>query len=161
MRAPIHSQKHYVQKSLNTITAGIVDSTVIVDAEAAGAVSGANEVIEGALVKAIFVEMWVRSQEASPGAFVGIICKHPGGVNNPTAAEMAALNDWDNKKNILYTTQGLTNDGASITMPMLKDWLKIPKGKQRMGLGDSWRMHLFAQALDLNNCGFFTYKEYT
>ncbi len=158
MRPPIHSKKHYVQESLMTITAGAVDTNIMVNAiEQPVALP---DVVEGALVKAIFIERWVRTNDTAPGAFTAIVVKHNGGVNDPSAAEMAALGDWNNKKNILYTTQGLSNDTNSIATPFLRNWIKIPKGKQRMGLGDTIRLHIFAQALDQNVCGFATYKEY-
>ncbi len=159
MRPPIHSKKHYVQESLMTITAGAVDTNIMVNSlESPTAVA---DVVEGALVKAIFIERWVRTNDTAPGSFVAILVKHSGGVNDPSAAEMAALGDWNNKKNILYTTQGLSNVTAQSAIPFLRQWIKIPKGKQRMGLGDTIRLHIFAQALDQNICGFATYKEYT
>jgi len=43
---------------------------------------------------------------------------------------------------------------------MYKGWIKIPKSKQRMGLGDRIVVQTFAQALDMIDCGFETYKEY-
>ncbi len=161
MRAPIHSIKHYVQKSLTTVVAAAVNSTDICHAVEPSAVTDVDEIVEGAIVKAIYVEMWVRTNDTSAGTFIMVIVKHPGGVVNPTAANMAALGDWVNKKNILYTTQGLTNVNTSIATPAFKGWIKIPKGKQRFGLDDKMKIHIFAQALDQNICGFFTYKEYT
>ncbi len=161
MRAPIHSKKHYVQKSLSTILAGVVDTEVIIDGEPIASVNTVSEVVEGALVKAIFVERWIRTADTAGGSFIAIICKHAAGVNDPTAAEMAALGNWDNKKNIIYTTQGLSNDQDADAIPFLRQWFKIPRGKQRTGLGDTWRIHVFAQTLDHQHCGFTTYKEYT
>ncbi len=161
MKSPIHSIKHYTQNSLATTIAGAVSFTNIALSVAIQNVNTADEVVEGSLVKAVYVEDWVRTNDTSPGSFVYIICKLPSGVDNPTAVEMAALNDWDNKKNILYTTQGLSNDQDADAIPLHKGWIAIPKGKQRMGLGDRIRTIFFAQALDQNTCGFKTYKEYT
>ncbi len=161
MRPVIHSQKHYVQESLITILAGAVDTHVFVDGEPVASVNQVQEVIEGALVKAFFVERWIRTLDTAHGSFVAIIAKHAAGVNDPTAAEMAALGNWDNKNNIIYCTQGLSNDQDADAIPFLRQWLKVPKGKQRMALGDTWRLHIFAQALDQGVCGFETYKEYT
>jgi len=73
---------------------------------------------------------------------------------------MAALGDWDNKKNILFTSQGLINDVDSSAMNLYRGWIKIPKSKQRMGLGDLVSWHLRTVGQSLNFCGFELYKEY-
>ena len=160
VRPMVHSTKHYVQKSIGTVIAGAVEdesftiSVPVVDKNAV------FEVEEGSSVKAVYVELWIRSAATAGASFVFIICKKPVGTNNPSAAEMAALGNWDNKKNVLYTTQGLTNDVDSTALSLYKGWVKIPKGKQRMGLGDVLSWHLSAVGQSINFCGFVTYKEY-
>ncbi len=161
MKPVIHSTKHYIQNSLATTVAGAVTATTIATSVAVQDKNSVAEVVEGATIKAVYVEDWVRTNDTSPGSFVYIIAKFPNGVNDPTAAEMAALHTWDNKKNVLYTTQALSNINTSQAIPMFKGWVKIPKGKQRMGLGDKLKTVFLAQALDQNVCGFKTYKEYT
>ncbi len=161
MRAPIHSNKHYVQTSLSTILAGAVDVITIANAVVPADVNTVSEVVEGALVKAVFIEEWLRAGDAAAGSFITIVEKVEGGQGNPSAAEMAALGSYSNKKNILYTSMGTLNDQDSLATPVLRQWLKIPKGKQRMGLGDRLRLVTFAQSLDIIRCGFMTYKEYT
>ncbi len=81
-----------------------------------------------------------------------------------TTGQMAALHDYDNKKNILFTAQGLLtpNDGGQV--PVLRSWYKIPKGKQRFGLADELVLSIRnnnATAIDINLCGVIIYKEYT
>ncbi len=161
VRSMVNSVKHYVQISLETVVAGAVDSIVISKAVVANAVNTASEVREGCSIKAVYAEMWVRTGSVSEGSIVAILEKLPGvHAANPTAAEMAALFSYENKKNILYTTQGLTNDENNNAIAMYKGWIKIPKGKQRQGLNDQIKWHTFAQALDQIICGFFLYKEY-
>ncbi len=80
------------------------------------------------------------------------------------AADATALHDYDNKKNILFTAQGLLtpNDGGQV--PVLRGWYKIPKGKQRFGLKDKLSVAVRnnnATAIDINFCGLAIYKEYT
>ncbi len=161
MRAPIHSRKHYVQKSLTTVLAGAVNTFEIAQSVLPGGTDLVNEVVEGALVKAVYIELWVRGQDTSPGSFVVIVEKLPGTATAITAGFMAALGTYENKKNILFTSQALTNVNTADAIPILRTWLKIPKGKQRMGLDDRLRLTFFSQALDSNICGFATYKEYT
>ncbi len=120
-----------------------------------------QEVVEGAVVKAVYVELWVRAGEVTAGSGQFIIYKTTGDSTSPSAADMAALGDWDNKKNILYTTMGLFNDQDADALPLYKGWLKVPKGKQRMGLGDQLRVAGYSPTIDLHVCGFALYKEYT
>ncbi len=162
VRPMVHSVKHYVQQSVFTVLASAIKNTEMVDAVAVVDKNITSEVTEGSSVKAVYVELWLRAGDTAPGSFVFIICKRPGGVNVPSTTEMASLGDWDNKKNILYTTQGLINDQDADAIAIYKGWVRIPKSKQRMGLGDHISWHLFAQgAIDIIGCGFATYKEYT
>ncbi len=156
----VHSTKHYVQHSIGTVTAGAVEDNDFVFATDVGAKNLVNEVEEGSSVKAIYLELWIRSAATSAASFVFCVAKRGGGQDQPTASDMAALGDFVNKKNILYVTQGLTNDVDSSAMALYRGWIKIPKSKQRCGLGDKISWHLFAVGQSINFCGFVTYKEY-
>ncbi len=161
VRPVIHSTKHYVQTSIGTVTAGAITSVIVVDAVAVQNKNTVSEVEEGATVKAVYLELWIRSAATAASSFTFVFCKLPSGTNTPAVADIAALGNWDNKKNVFYTTQGLTNDVDSSAMVLYKGWIKIPKGKQRMGLGDRLSWHLEAVGQSINFCGFTTYKEYT
>ncbi len=160
MRPIIHSKKHYVQTSLSTVTTGAETGTIV--ALSVETPTAVTHVEEGSSVKAIFWEIWVIGS-VSAQFFTIIFAKYPGGVNDATITEMAALSDWDNKKNILYCTQGLaSNDGIAAPIPIFRDWIKIPKGKQRMGLGDSFKFQVASRGSDdIIHCGFNTFKEYS
>ncbi len=116
-------------------------------------------------MKACYVEFWLSQDSASiVGSYTVILYKNPGGSNLATTAEVAALHDYDNKKNILFTAQGLLtpNDGGQI--PVLRGWYKIPKGKQRFGLGDTMVLTVRnnnSSAIDINFCGVIIFKEQT
>ncbi len=161
VRPMVHSTKHYTQFSLATTVAGAVTNNVIVDSVTVGNKNLDKEVEEGSSVKAVYVEWWVRSGDTSPGSFVTAVYKVPGGGAAFTAAQMASLFTSDNKKNILFTSQALTNINTSQAINIARGWIKIPKSKQRMGLGDRIILTHFAQALDNITCGFATYKEYS
>ncbi len=164
MRAPIHSKKHIVQISQSTVSQGAVVNTVLVEAKE-GASSTPEVIEEGAIVKNCYVEFWVSQDSASVvGSYTIILLKNPGGNANPLTGDLAALHDYDNKKNILFTGQGLLtpNDGGQV--PVLRQWYKIPKGKQRFGLKDRLQVSIRnnnATAIDINFCGLSIYKEYT
>ncbi len=162
MKAPIHSTKHYVQISLSTVTTGATLATDLVLGVNVSDKNTTLEVEEGALVKAVYLEIWAIGSSSNQ-FFTAILAKFPSGQNAASVAEMAALGDWENKKNILYTTQGLaSNDGIAAPIPIIRQWFKIPKGKQRFGLLDRLRFQIASRgSADIIICGFATYKEYT
>ncbi len=161
VRPIIHSVKHYVQKSIATVVGGTPDHTTIVLGAARDDVNTVTEVVEGSIIKAVYVEVWGRAGSTTPTSGQMIIYKRIGDSTDPSATDMAALGDWDNKKNILYTTMGLFNDQDADAIALFKGWIRIPKGKQRFGLGDRLKMSIFAPTIDLQVCGFFTFKEYS
>ncbi len=163
VRPMVHSQKHIVQFSIGSVTGGLVEHNTIAEAVAVANKNIPHEVEEGTTIKAVYVEMWLKAGEASNlGTYVFTIHKIPGGGSNFTFAQMAQLNDAPNKKNILFTSQGLVNTAAGSATNVIRDWVKIPKSKQRMGLGDFLMMSLSAAAtIDIDRCGVALYKEYT
>jgi len=76
-------------------------------------------------------------------------------------ANSIALDSYVNKKNILYTTMGLVGPNDEQPLPIIRQWFKIPKGKQRMGSNDTIKLNISAITNGLNYCGFSTNKEYT
>ncbi len=104
--------------------------------------------------------MWVQGAGAQPGATTIIVEKLPGVGTNITAGEMAALDDYNNKKNIFYTTQGLVGDSNTNPAPLIRQWIKIPKGKQRFGLGDRLQFTILGLVDDIEFCGLAIYKAY-
>ncbi len=161
VRPMVHSIKHYVQFSIATVTGGAVVTNAIATGVAREDVNLVNEVAEGNSVKAIYFELWVRAGSTTPSSGQLIVYKKQTDASNPSAADMAALGNWDNKRNILYTTMGLFNDQDADAIAAFKGWIKIPKGKQRFTLGDDLNFSIFAATVDLQICGFATYKEYS
>ncbi len=159
MRPIIQSQKHYVQVSLNTVLSGAASATRIINGVEI-ATGNPDDVVQGANVKAVFVEIWIRAGDTVPGSVLVTLVKTED-QSNPTFADMIALHDYTNKKNVFYHTQGLTNDQDADAIPFVRQWFKIPKGKQRFGLGDRLFLVISAQATDAINCGFMTYKDLT
>ncbi len=164
MRAVIHSRKHIFQISQATVAQGIVLDTILAQAiEGHSTVPG--QILEGVSLKACYVEFWLSQDSASTvGSYTVILYINPGNTPIVNTSQMAALHDYPNKKNILFTAQGLLspNDGGQV--PVLRAWYKIPKGKQRFGLNTSLNLAVRnnnAAAIDINLCGLAVYKEYT
>lgn len=163
MKAPIHTEKHYLQTTLSTVAAGASLNVVCIDAVGVAAkTEGLSKVVSGAVVKAIYLEYWLINSSLN-GFDIFTAGKYPSGLSAPNFAESVSLGTFDGKKNILHTHQGLSaNDGVGNPIPIIKGWLKIPKGKQRFGLGDRF-ICAFANpaADDAVICGFALFKEYT
>ncbi len=158
---PINSQKHYVQTTFNTIAAAAKLTLVIAEAVELAAVSTPTEIREGSLVKAVYVEMWISGDATSAQSTGQLnIEKKVAGKADITFAEMQLLNDYPNKKNIYYATQGLFPPSTQAAIPFLRQWIKIPKGKQRFGLGDTLVMNISSITGVSRICGICVYKEY-
>ncbi len=162
MRPIIHSVKHIVQVPLSAITTASRENILIASAVEGTVANLATEVPEGTIIKAVHVEMWVDN-DSGGGHHIAILEKVPNNVNGANFADMGNLFAYTNKKNILFTEQGITpNDGVSSPLPIANQWFKIPKGKQRMGLGDRLVLTLSnVSSQNLNRCGTFIYKEYS
>ncbi len=77
----VNSIKHYVQAENAAIASGAIRSIDVVDAVGQAAVAATEDVVEGSLVKAIFLEYWLHS-EASNGnvsKFQYVLEKVPAG----------------------------------------------------------------------------------
>ncbi len=162
MLAPINSVKHYIQHPEADVTAGTVSNMTVAAAISTTANKvNTSDVEEGSIIKAIFIELWLNGREAANTAqFTVCFYKQQGGTNAMSATDLAAIQSYDNKKNIIFTSQGLLGEDVAQSVPILRQWFKIPKGKQRMGAGDIWKLALLPTNGVVGRCGFNTYKEY-
>ncbi len=162
MRAPIHSRKHYVQITLSTAVTVTRNNELLIEGVAVTSKNTPREVEEGAIVKAIYIELWTLSS-SNDGSEVVLLSKQQELNVGPTYVEAIAVDTYTNKKNILFTHQGLSsNDGVGNPQMVMRGWYKIPKSKQRFGLGDILTLTVANPSLNtLTYCGFATYKEYT
>jgi len=162
---PIQSIKHYVQFANATIGTGTIANLTVVDAVSVTAVgANSNEVEEGSIVKAVHIEMWCLCSGSSGAItqFNYVLEKVPAAQTPVTFTQSLNLGAYPNKKNVLYTSQGNlpSRIDTSGTIPIMRGWFLIPKGKQRMGLGDKIVLSLASTGSALDRCGMMTYKEY-
>jgi len=161
LKSPINSTKHYVQWTVTPVSVGTTVVEPIAVAIEATSANTSTEVRSGATVKAVYVELWVIGQsDSASGNVLVSFYKKPGVGVKITQAEHIALHTYDNKKNVMYHTQGITNDGVANATPFVRQWFKVPRGKQRMGLNDALQLAISTEAEAVNYCGFATYKEY-
>ncbi len=161
MKPVISSRKHYVQFTTFIVASLAVRSDDIVAAEAVQNVGSSVTVIEGSVVKAVYIEYWLLGNEANTTSYVLTVEKVSANAPDPTFSEMATLDAYANKKNILFTSQGLIASKTQNPTPVLRQWIKIPKGKQRFGLEDKLKINVCGIGVeDINGCAFITYKSY-
>ncbi len=162
MKNIINSIKHYVNTENSSITAASARTIEIVDAVGQASVVDTSDVVEGSIVKAVFLEYWVRSTATAgnDAKFQFCLEKVVSGQSSITFAGMNNLMAYLNKKNVLFFSQGVIGDLTTQSIPVVRQWFKIPKGKQRFGLGDNLVVTISATGFALDSCGFSTYKEY-
>ncbi len=162
MKQIVHSVKHYVQFPIDQIGTGTIQNITLVKAVESTVANAATEVEEGSIIKAVYVQLLLQNQ-SNLGEFICALEKAPNNSAGMTFAQSASLFTYNNKKNIFYVSQGLTsNDGVGNPQVTIRQWFKIPKGKQRFGLGDALVLSIAnVSANNLDRCGFATYKEYS
>ncbi len=158
--SPIQSRKHYVQVTPSIVASGAKANVSIADAKQNPDATIADEVQVGDTVRAVFIEMWISSDDAVQGSIVATLTLLPA-ATNMTYANSVALHNYVNKKNVFYVTQGLTGTVTGAPLPFLRGWFKIPKGKQRFGLGDKLVLTISGIGNGAHYCGQITYKSYS
>ncbi len=162
MRPIIHSTKHLVPIPVSSIGTAARENIILCQAVESTVANTAIEIVEGAVVKAVFVELWLNNDGVDGSSIVTLEKTMDVGLG-PTFAEMASLFTYTNKKNILFTHQGLTsNESIGNPIPVMRNWFKIPKGKQRFGLGDKLVLSISnTSSGNLFRCGIIIFKEMT
>ncbi len=160
MKPPIVSRKHIVQHTITQITTATVASLEECRGVHVQDVNIAQEVIEGSVIKAVYIELWLLGT-FNEGSYVLCVEKSESGNPNPTFTEMTTLDSYENKKNILFTSQGLIGEDNTNPTPVLRQWIKIPKGKQRFGYQDKLKINIAAIGPeDVQFCGLTIFKSY-
>lgn len=158
--SPVNSRKHYFHVTQGTVGLGAVAQLAQITAVVAPDANLSWEVREGAEIHQVYVEFWITSDDAAQGSFILTVEKVPSAAPAMTYANSIALTDYPNKKNILYTTMGLNNPTTGPATPVIRQWVAIPKGKRRMGLGDKIVVNLSGITNGVNYCGFLLFKEF-
>ena len=160
VRPVINSEKRIVQITLSNVGVGTVSNDVIVNAQQDPVPSAPNAVTIGSVIKACYVEIWLLGDGQQPPTVTTTITKLTSGGASPTAADMTNLNAYNSKKGILEMHQGLVGDANTNPTPFYRGWIKIPKGKQRFGLGDSLNLSIKSITEGVQYCGVFIFKVY-
>lgn len=131
MKAVINSVKHIVQRSLQEI-----EEQTLLNVSLAGTTTAEptvpQDVVVGSVIKAFYLEYWLLGNASQPVIATWSIEKVPASATAMTFTQGQNLHDYPNKRNILRTGQGIVGDANSNSIPIIREWIKIPKGKQRM-----------------------------
>ncbi len=160
MKPIIISEKHYVQFPQATTTANALTQKLIINTVSVVNKDFQNEVEEGSVIKAVWIELWVISAALNQSFGTVTVEKIPVAAPTMTFTNANNLNVYSNKKNILWTFEGLYPEDAQNPIPVIRQWIKIPKSKQRFGLSDRLALNITSGADSIISCGFMTYKEY-
>ena len=160
VRPIINSEKRIVQVTLTNVVVNTAESVNIVIGLQDPSAAAPSNVLVGSIVKAVYCEMWVMGTNQQPSTITTLIHKVEGGSSNIDATEFTNLNTYNQKKNILEMHQGLIGDANTNPVPFYRGWVKIPKGKQRIGINDRIQFSIKAITEDVQFCGIFIYKVY-
>ncbi len=160
--APLITIKHMVNLEKVGIASGAALNIELAQGVGQNLVTNPTDVVEGSQVKTVYIEIWLKSN-ASAGTdtkFQIILEKVMGAVAAITFVQMNNLMTYPNKKNILYSTQGVMGDLTTGSLPIMRGWFSIPKGKQRFGLDDQLVLTISATGAEIERCGLIIYKEW-
>ncbi len=158
--ATINSQKHIVQIGPQSVALGSILNRGLALSARVADVDANNEVRIGAVIKAIYVEMWMSGDDAAQSSVIMTLEKLQLATDPMAVGEAAALDSYHNKNNVFYITQGLLPPNTAAAISFMRGWFLIPKGKQRMAELDRFNLNISAVLDGVTICGFATYKEY-
>ncbi len=159
MRPTVHAEKHVVQHSLFAVASGAIANLLIARGLQTHVAASATNVREGSTISAVYVEMWVTSDDTAAGTCIITLEKVQNNATKMTAAQSAALDGYSNKRNIFHTQMGLIGPNTQYPMAVIKGWFKIPKGKQRFANEDDLVLNIHGQSNGMSCCGFEIFKE--
>jgi len=160
VRSTINSRKHIVQFSPLIVALGGINPIPIAEAVQGADGTDRIEVVVGSVIKAVFVEIWCTSDNPTEVGSCNItVEKSPSGLPDMSFVNSQDLFAYPNKNNVLYITQGLVAEGNGTPIPFVRQWIPIPKGKQRMSLGDRIMINI-AGITGVQVCMVHIYKEY-
>ncbi len=160
VRPIINSEKRIGQITRTTIPSTTVQRIPIARAVTDVTAGDSVDVAVGSVIKAVYLEYWFMGDGNVDTTITTTFEKKPSNAPNPDSTTMGGLNIYSNKKNLFEIHQGIIGDNATNPVPFYRGWVKIPKGKQRMGLGDELLLTIKAIVGDAVICGLTIYKVY-
>jgi len=160
VRPTINSRKHIGQFSTTAVAGLAINKVLLADSRQSPNTALADQVQVGAIIKAVYLEFWILSDDNAISSTTLNLQKKPSGASNMTFNDSILLQNYNGKNDVFYITQGLTGDNGTNPTPFIRGWFKIPKGKQRMAFGEQLVLNISAITNGISFCGFFLYKEY-
>ncbi len=157
--ATINTEKHILQFGPTTVAATTVNNLTLVNVADTPSVDTASQIRVGAVIKAVYIEVWIKSDDALTSSAIVALEKNIGSMPDATAAEIILMNTYPNRANFFLTHQGLLPQAVQSGIPFIREWVAIPKGKQRFGRGDKLTLNILALANGISFCGLAIFKE--
>ncbi len=158
VKPTINSEKHIVEIGPASVGSAAMSITFLMSAVANPTTS--VQVRIGAIVKAIYLELWVTSDDAAQGNSFVALEKLPSGLGGMSFAQSQAMHLYPNKKNVFKLHRGLVAPNVQSPTPFFSEWIAIPKGKQRLGVSDAIVLDISGIANGAQFCGVAIFKEY-
>ncbi len=160
----INTVKHYVQYTNAALSSGIINTNIIAEGVINTALPvNTHDIKEGSNLYRVYLELWLKGTGSSDGdtQFNLAVYRNPSGDHTMIAADLNNLMAYSNKKNIMFASQGvLSGAGAGQSVAIIRQWIKIPKGKRRFGPDDTLEYAIMTTGTGMQRCGLAVYKEF-
>ena len=163
MKPIIKSVKHIAQTSLTLVPEQTILNIQIAEVVEDEPGVTPNAIVVGSAVKALYLEYWLIGEGSQPTTATWSIEKVQNKALPMTHGFSQSMHIYPNKRNVFKIGQGVIGDSNTNPIPIIREWVKIPKGKQRMAQGDSlfFNVSCVGQANNgVEVCGTSLYKEY-
>ncbi len=156
---PVNSIKHVVDTQGGLLVDTKVDSVLVI-AKDAPATASVSQVLTGATVGSIFlnVQVGTTSSGALPNVYMYVL-KNPGG--NLAEVNGNVVGASDIKKFVIHQEMIMTEKNATgIPRTLFKGVIRIPPRLKRFGTNDSLILSLYAPGVTFDFCFQCIFKEF-
>ena len=160
VRPTINSVKHVNQYTLAEVGPAAKTNLVIAKTVQGPDANLPSEVREGAVIKAVYLELWFLGTGQQPTTIFCFVEKITSEQGSGSFTALQNVFTYGNKANILEMHQGVVGDANTNPVPFWRGWIKIPKGKQRFRNGDELNISISSITEATQWCGLSIFKEY-
>ncbi len=140
-KSPIHSNKEIVDSVTLLVAAGVTTDVDLVTAvnDYTGTVGTCRQ---GATILGFYIESSYNLSQVIVGRFDWFLCKRESGRGTTAFPTPGSTGGTQLRKSIFHERKGVLDGGPGTNIggqtAKSVEFIKIPKGFQRMGEGDAW-----------------------
>ncbi len=159
---PINRIKHVVDSSA-TVTGGVAGLFVLATSTDTPTLADTTGVETGSKIHGFYISFEVASNQVTEAGaipnFYFALFKNPGG--NLTVPVANAIGANDNKRYVIHQEMKMIeNQVSGNPRTIFNGVIVVPKGMQRMGPNDEWRVLTICPAIDTAQCIQAHFKEF-